>query len=263
MGKNGFSEEVKNWDASKRIETAKSVTRALTDKVLEVIDLHEANKIIQYSDELTSQIPRSYAARAFSVFQHAMFSFEVIKCIALWDRAQGNAISIPTVVELIDDEEVLAALFEETRSAHMAFEPRLYDARNDPDIQAVIDESLARSQREFAERQASEAAQGLRDAVAKSRNTIRHEQTSSIKNLRNHLAHSLTHTRKEQRTTVPVPNVKYGDEKHLLDVSIEVIEDLFLWVKGTSFDIRGDCIDQAKFRAEELWLTRKFAIASK
>ncbi|WP_299704228.1 hypothetical protein [uncultured Tateyamaria sp.] len=246
---------------SDRIERAKSVTKELTYKVLDVIDLHEANKIISFSDKLATQVPRSYAASAFAVFQNAMFTSEVIKCIALWDRADDNVISIPTVVDLINDAGVLTALVAETRSAHMAREPRSLNPSNDPDIKTAIDKAIVHSQKRFAEDQAKRAYAGLVGALEKSREIIQREQTGSIKNLRDHLAHNLTQTRAEQRSIVP--NMKYGDEKHLLEVSIRIIEDLYCWVNGTSFDIGGDCVGHAKVRAEELWLNCRFSIPSR
>ncbi|WP_299044081.1 hypothetical protein [uncultured Tateyamaria sp.] len=226
-----------------------------------MIDLHEANKIIVFSDKLAKQVPKSYAASAFAVFQNAMYTSEVIKCIALWDRADDNVISIPTVVELIDDTGVLSALVDETRSAYMALKPRSLNPSNDPGIQKAIDEATIRTQNKIAEDQANKAHAGLAGALKESREIIDREQTNSIKNLRDHLAHHLTHTRREQSSIVP--KMKYGDEKHLLKVSIQVVQDLYCWVNGASFDIGGDCVDYAKVCAEELWGNCKFSIPTR
>ena len=97
MSRANFKNQVSSMSVDQRIEKAKIVTKSLTYKVLEVIDLNEANKIIGYGDKLRSQIPASNAGHAFNTFQSAMFNYEVIKCIALWDAAEMNAISIPTV----------------------------------------------------------------------------------------------------------------------------------------------------------------------
>ena len=258
MSTKTFSQEVAKLSIAERILKAKETTEALTYKVLDVIELHEANKIIVYSDRLASQIPKSHAANAFTTFQNTMFNYEVIKCIALWDRADDNVISIPTVIELIDDAEVLDSLINETRSAHLSLEPRILNPSEDPEIQAAVSEAVLRSQEEFSASQAGKAHAGLVGALSMAKEIIQRERTTSIKNLRDHLAHNLIVTRAEQRGSIP--NMKYGDEKNLLDISIRLVEDLYCWVNGTSFDIRTDCVELAKRRAEELWLNCRFDI---
>jgi len=51
-----------------RIKLAKEKTNRVVDHVRYLLELHENNEIVLYSNTLSSQIPTSYAANAFNVF---------------------------------------------------------------------------------------------------------------------------------------------------------------------------------------------------
>jgi len=80
-----------------KITLARVKTKALVDHVLHLLMLHANNAIIVYSPTLAEQIPRSYAANAFSMFQHAMHDYEIVRVCALWDAARRDRESIPSV----------------------------------------------------------------------------------------------------------------------------------------------------------------------
>jgi hypothetical protein len=102
-----------------RVEAAKQKTERVVDHLFQLIALHENNAVVVYSDALALQIPRSYAANAFNVFQQSLYHLEIVRLCALWDRAWPDLSreSIPTVVELIADSNVIDALVEEARSS--------------------------------------------------------------------------------------------------------------------------------------------------
>jgi hypothetical protein len=50
------------WDVNKRITEAKRLTERLVDHAHYLLDIRENNAIVVYSDQLSKQIPRSYAA---------------------------------------------------------------------------------------------------------------------------------------------------------------------------------------------------------
>lgn len=102
-----FSEIISVWPAEQRIDRAKDLTSKLTYRIQDVIELHAANEIVLYSSELSKQIPKSLAAHAFDVFQDSQFKFEVIRLVALWEKPDDNVISIPTVIALINDSDVI------------------------------------------------------------------------------------------------------------------------------------------------------------
>src|SRR3954470_12232173 len=93
---------------------AKEKIRRVVDHLLYVLELHENNAIVLYSSTLSAQIPTSFAANAFNVFQRGLHQFEVVRLCALWDRAELEKENIPTVIELIDHPDVIESLAQET-----------------------------------------------------------------------------------------------------------------------------------------------------
>src|SRR3954469_25201541 len=109
-----------------RIELAKTKMKEVIDHF--IIAVHENNAIVVYSDKLSSQIPRSYAANAFNIFREGMHQIEIVRLCALWEKANENDLakkSIPTVVELIATDAIVDALAEETRLAHANTKPTI------------------------------------------------------------------------------------------------------------------------------------------
>jgi hypothetical protein len=225
--------EIKDLPRPERITLAKAKMTKIIDHFLYVIELHANNSFVVFSPVLASQIPRSYAANAFKVFQRSMYQIEIVRLCAIWDSIDLDKENIPTVVALIDDDEIIEMLAEETRSQHQ-------DQRD----------------QQFADERASLARTGLQQAIAAARTVLSSTRLASIMNIRDkHLAHSLETTRREKNG--PVQPMKYGDETELLNASIPIIERLYCWVNGTSFSIENSQeIDQNN--AEALWTGCKF-----
>src|ERR1700730_17421917 len=114
--KNMGAHMYESWDTQKRVTEAKRITERLVDHTLYLLDIHENNAIVLYSDTLSKQIPKSYAANAFNVFRQAMHQIELVRISALWDAPVKGRESIPTAIELIDDDKVIDALADQARS---------------------------------------------------------------------------------------------------------------------------------------------------
>jgi len=259
-----FQEQVAELDTATRIERAKKlIGEKIIDHVLEVVAIQANNEYLAYSDHLTSQIPRSYAAHAYNVLSQTSFFFGVLRTAALWDKAEENTASIMTVIEYVDDHEVIEALAEEHRQAHASTGTRILGgAHPDPAVQAAIYKSLQESQQAFAEEQANKANRRLRRAICIARKIAASPALERLRNSRDkHIAHALTHTRREERK--PIEPMKYGDEERLLRQSIWLTENLYCWVNGTSFDIQEDSRQIARKRAQELWQNVAFSIPSR
>src|SRR5947209_2938019 len=99
-----------------RIATAKERMRRVIDHAHYVLELHENNAIVLYSTTLSAQIPTSHAANAFIVFRQGLHQFEIVRLCALWDGVDPYNENIPTVVELIDSDDVIEALAQEMLS---------------------------------------------------------------------------------------------------------------------------------------------------
>jgi AbiU2 len=231
---------------------------ALLDHFLYVIELHSNNSLVVYSQTLASQIPESYAANAFVVFQRSMYQIEIIRLCSMWDGTDLDKENFPTVIELIDDAEIIESLANETRRHWGDMEGRIYDPSDDPETAEMVRQALNRANREFGDEQAAKAKAELTKVIADARSILDSPRLASVMNIRDkHLAHSLTVTRREKRG--PVQPMKYGDETEILNASISIIERLYCWVAGKSFSIEdSQKIDQAN--AEALWGGCKFSV---
>ncbi|MER8882454.1 hypothetical protein [Mesorhizobium sp. M0590] len=234
----------------------------LTDHVLDVIAVHETNALVLYSPLLSSQIPQSYAAHAFRVLQSSLHQMELLRLSALWDKADFHVASIPSAVMLIDHPDVLAALAEETRVAHAGRGVYNMTRETDPALQAEIERMMDEHQRSFAEDQARKTVRRLKAAIRKAKALGASAEMDSVRNVRDkHIAHSLAQTRREQKATVQP--LKYGDERKLLKLTIPLIESLYCWVNGSSFDIATDSRRLARKYAKELWGNCNFTIPTR
>ncbi|WFU75240.1 hypothetical protein [Bradyrhizobium sp. CB2312] len=225
--------EINDLPRPERIRLAEAKMTKIIDHFLYVIELHANNSFVVFSPLLASQIPRSYAANAFNAFQRSMLQIEIVRLCAIWDGIDLDKENIPTVVELIDDAEIIEMLAEEERGRHMF-------GRADA----------------YADERASLALTGLEHAIKSARTVLSSTRLNAIMNIRDkHLAHSLETTRREKNG--PVQPMKHGDETKLLNASIPIVEQLYCWVNGTSFSFENSQeIDQRN--AEALWTGCKF-----
>jgi hypothetical protein len=239
---------------AKRVQAAKQKTERVVDHLLYLLALHESNTIVVYSDTLSKQIPRSYAANAFNLFRQCMSHFEIVRLCALWDPPNSpnpDRESIPTVVELIKHPAVINALVEETRANWVSGMPMDSEAR----------EELSLSLEQRAHKKAIEARAGIKQSIRRARQIERSPLLTSVRNLRNkHLAHSLSETRREKKG--PVLPVKPGDERKLFLDSLTLVKELHLWVNGRDF-LFDNSREIARRNAEELWKHCAFNIQSR
>ena len=63
-----------------------------------------------------------------------MHQFEIVRLCALWDRAEPEKENIPSVIELIDDPNVIEVLAEETRRALEGNRRPDFDPPDDPEF---------------------------------------------------------------------------------------------------------------------------------
>jgi hypothetical protein len=234
-----------------RVKTAKEKTERIVDHLVYLLALHENNAIVLYSPTLSSQIPTSYAANAFNVFQRGLHQFEIVRLCALWDRAELHKESIPTIIELIDHNDVIESLVQETASHWNGDVGSILNPSDDPDQHALEIDMLRLGKENSANEQAQKARIELRKAIQDSRAISKSPRLQVIMNLRNkHLAHSLSHTRREKAG--PIAPMKYGDEREVLNATLPIVESLCCWVNGCSFSFK-ESKDIGRENAEALW----------
>jgi hypothetical protein len=223
-----------SWDTQERITEAKRLTACVVDHLQYLLDIHENNAIVLYSDTLSKQVPKSVAANAFNVLREAMHQIEIVRIAAVWDNPTTiERESILTVIELIDDQKVLDALGDQARGDYPP---------------------------QMASQRAERAISNLKEAIKKARQTRSSDALKSIRNLRDkHVAHYLTE--KVEEKSNEVATMKHGDEVAVIDASISIVETLNSYVNdvGMSFaDARA--IDQRC--ATALWGKCTFKIDS-
>ncbi len=243
---------------AQRIAAAKATMTKVLDHFLYLLELHENTAIIVYSPHLSDQIPTSYAANAFNVFQSGMHRLEIIRLCALWDKAEREKECVPTVIKLIDNADVLNALADETRSHWVTLEGCILNSAEDPELAREAQKILRHSNAQFGDEQAALAQHELKESIRAAREIMSSPKLKTIHNLRNkHLAHSLSATRAEKAG--PVGAIKYGDERDILDATCDIVEKLYCWVNGASFSIADSREIDGK-NARALWGGCKFEV---
>ncbi len=215
------------WPATlnpaERVERARLLVSMQIDNLRELIAISEANRRIIYSPVLATQIPQSYAANAFNIFQWCSHNYEIIRACALWDSPREDRASIPTILHLIEDAACLAIIEKD-----LGFDPR------------------------YTERQMTrlERAKHVSGLVKKSK------FNRALQHFRNErVAHNLEFGSKVS----PAPNVKYGYERRLLRASIAIINNLNGALRDSSF-MFDDAIEQSQRNARALWEGCKFSV---
>jgi hypothetical protein len=234
-----------------RIDLAQAKTRQAVAHLLEILALHENNAIIVYSDKLAKQIPKSRGANAFNTFQQSMHRYEIVRICALWDSKDSAKENISTIVELIRPDAVIGRLGLEMEKFWGDFGGSILNPSDDLELAEIEKQVFLASEREFGRKQAAKVRRKLRGAINLFDKTHQSPKVVALHNLRDkRLAHLLSHTRREKHG--PIEAVKYGDESKLLDISVRIMEALYLGVCGTSFNF-GDSRQIDRRYAKALW----------
>lgn len=244
---------------------AKAKMEKVLHHFLNLLALHETNAIVVYSQTLASQIPPSYAAHAFNVFQHAMHDFEIVRLCALWDRAGNDKENIPTVIELIDHAPIIDALAKETRAYHTNIpRPSPMPQVSDMDTGSYVvptateEAAIKRVDAEFGDQRASLAKAELKDAIADAKGILSDPRLDRLRNYRDkHLAHNLTET--WGKKSGAKPPAKYGTALHVFNSSIPIVEKLSLWVNGKDPSLK-ESREISRGYVEALWKRCKFTV---
>src|SRR5262249_31625691 len=216
---------------------------------------------VLYTPTLSQQIPTSFAANAFNVFQQGMHQFEIVRLCALWDSVKREKENIPTIIALIDHPNVIEAVAQETASHWQNKGGEVLNPSPDPELRALETQEAQRIDEQFGQEQAQKARDDLRKAIDDSRAIIASTRLASIMHLRDkHLAHSLSQTWSEKRVG-PLPPMKYGDERDVLNATIPIVEALYCWVNGTSLSFE-DSRDIDRKNAKALWEACIFTITT-
>jgi len=96
-----------------RIAAARNKANKLFERCAEIERIHANNRRLIYSEPFGGALANTFAGNAYASLRDASFGFELIRLAALWDPPSADRISIPEVIALIFDEEVLVQLKRE------------------------------------------------------------------------------------------------------------------------------------------------------
>jgi hypothetical protein len=254
----------RNVASDERIARAKARAQKLVDHIAPLFLMHESNAIVIYSQKLTQQIPPSYAAHAYNQFQRSMHLFEIIRLCALWDPLGTDRESIPTIVELFNEPELIEQIAREMHDIY-ANEPQPHDpdASQDPDDIAASKAWWEKDRSIFAQVAAQQVHEKLAFAAAKAAEIQASPRLKTLRDFRDaSIAHNLTLPEPDLATEAPVTGVRYGDETELLEETIAVADALHHGLNRTSFDWRGARAIASR-NAAALWDNCTFTIPAR
>lgn len=243
MAKSRFS----SLPPPERLALAKARADKLVHHIAPVFLMHESNAVVIYSQKLSEQIPRSYAAHAFNQFQRSMHLFELVRLCAMWDPPGDDRESIPTIIALFDEPELIDQLVTEAHTLHANEVP--------PDT--VDAESASKWWRGDRKAFADVIAKTIRDkldyAVTKAEEIRATPQLKALMDFRHsYIAHNLDLPDPPAEGEGRVEKLQYGDETYILDATVEVADALHHGLNRTGFDWTGSR-DMARRNAQALW----------
>jgi hypothetical protein len=216
---------VRALSIEQRIEKARTIINHLVNHTQEVIALHESNRILVYSNRLSGQVGRSYAAHAFTTLQRSQHLYEIVRLLALWDKPSEHRESIPTALQLLNSADVQGVLIENAKA--------LYPTT---DYFGTVMAERTRKRLNVSQ------LAGLRIAGS--------QHLAALRRLRDEsLAHNLN-IPKDPATPGRPP--KYGDERWLLNRSWRMVDCLNSCVRQSSFYWTG-AIENSREHAEAFW----------
>jgi hypothetical protein len=105
-----FKDWIKGLPFDERLTHARQSLEGVNNVAHSLGSLHATNQIVLSSDVLSSQVGRSYAANAYHTFTRGLQEIELVRLCSLWDRGERDAFSVPTVIDLIDNDDVIGCI---------------------------------------------------------------------------------------------------------------------------------------------------------
>lgn len=250
MGKARFN----SLSPSERLALAKARADKLVYHLVPLFLMHESNAVVIYSQKLSEQIPRSYAAHAFNQFQRSMHLFELVRLCAMWDGPGDNRESIPTIIALFNEPELIEQLVADAHAFHVNEMP--------PDT--VDAESASKwckgDRKAFADVVAATIREKLSFAVSKAEEILATPQLKALTDFRHtYIAHNLDILEPSGDAESSVEKLKYGTETIILDATVAVADALHHGLNRTGFDWQNSR-DMARRNAQALWDHCRFEI---
>ena len=222
----------------------------LVDVIREVIAVSEMNRHLVYSTHLSKQVSHTEAAHAYNVLQFTTFRYELLRLASCWDRASSERDSIPSVITLLDQKPVLIEV--ETQIRNWNAPSAVLNPSKDLKLRALEAKALFETQAQWAKEDVATGKLAVKAVLDKAKAIRDGDLLRALRQCRDRMiAHNLT---------IPVvssgpeiDNLKYGNEKLLLNETVSIVQKLHLWINGKDFDIEGEVTQNRSRQANAFW----------
>jgi hypothetical protein len=246
--KNGLA----GLSTAQRIEQATHAIIGVSRVVHFLMNIHETNQIVLYSDMLSRQIRKSHTANSYNDFTRVLLEIEIVRLCSLWDPPERDAFSIPTVVGLIDHDDVIEQIARQAGDGWRAINGNILFTDETDDEREQIRQAVAAYGERDAQREHEKISSLARGTIQDALSIRDSSMLTSVINFRNkHVAHATDITRLERKAG-PVPLPKTGDESVLLEQTLKIVGNLDLCVRYVSFSWE-DSKEIGRRNAEALW----------
>lgn len=227
------------WVSKLTLDDKIERARDLMDKILDhsqlLLRIHYSNYQLIYSDLTSKQVRRSYGAHTFNLLQATQYRFEIIRLCALWDNPSEHRESIPTLLMFLNDsvkdelQRQYAKQWERT-SIFSASSDQNFGEEESQSIRDFIKESEI----QFGLAEAQKSRRKLELAIKAAKALLKSKKLSALRDFRDtRLAHNLI----SSASTISVNDrAKYGDERYVLERTLQIVSCLNLGIRGSSFD---------------------------
>lgn len=245
----------------KRLELCQSHIQSIASRLIEAIHLNEMCEIVIFSNQLSDQIPFSYAGNSFSSWQTGLIKQYALLLCTLWDRPMGSRndqMSFPVIVSYIDSEVISLA---KKRSYDYWYEGCQVNFGHGYEhfTDRQLDEETVQIKQDTALNASEYVEPCIRKVLLRMDSLVDCKLVRSIRDLRDlHLAHHLD-PKLVRNAHMRNPKIKWDAPRKLLHLSLWCCHNLSLGLTGNNQNFK-DSFKIAKLYNEELWHNCKFDI---
>ena len=253
---------LKDKPPQERYEICRRRTDAIAVKLINAIHLNAMCEIIVFSKNFTQQIPYSYAANSLALLQRTLIQKLALDLCSLWDpfieKRSEDRNSIPSVVELIDEEVIKLAVNRSFNHWYSGVEQNLGYGYEHLTTEQICQEK-ERLSRQLANQQSQYIAPCIRKVIER---LPQFKECKLIKETRKYrndrLAHNIERTPNKSSANEE-PSINWDTPKKLLLISLWCCHNLSLGLKGHDQNFKSS-FEIAKLYNEELWHNCTFDI---
>jgi len=232
MAKRREPQWLRQLSAEQRLSKAENKVEAMLDTAIDLVHLHASNRIICYSDQISRQIPRSDAGVTFRIISKALLQRELSGVCTFWDDCGQHRNSIPTVMALMDSDDVRELVRE--RKLRIGTSGRQLSAEDDyPELLQWITNLSDKQLVNAADKRTHLLEEAIQEATAFVDSDVLRAARDSRSSY--YLAHNLS----SESRQFPDLRSRYGDERRMLEATQPILEKLNLACRNSSYDWEG------------------------